>query len=424
MRKKLFFNVLICFLFLVATSTMGFASKWILDSNSNDLPADLETLVIQAGGTLDNTIDAIGVAVADFATREDANAMEAHGFKVMPDVELNWLPGDTLVVEHIGSDEWYYGYQWHLPVIQADLAWDEGYTGAGARVAIVDSGIDYTHPDLDDNIDHASSASFVEGNPDYWDDNGHGTHVAGIVAAEDNGMGSIGVAPYATLIAVKVLDSGGSGYFSWINAGIIHAANEDVDIINLSLGTLLKKSGNPLDGYTASDASNLINMQKKALHYAKSKGCLVIGSAGNNALNLDHIWEWIKVPQEAGNGVTVSATGPVDLQNFDNPASYTNYGSSAITVAAPGGDFQLYPNPGWHFDMVFSTWTGGWAWAAGTSMAAPVACGVAALIVSKYGSMEPSQLEHKLTKSADDLGKPGTDDYYGKGRVNAYNAVK
>ena len=423
MKRKLFFAIGICFLFLAATSTMGFASNWVLDSNSNDLPADLEALVIQAGGTLVNTIDPIGIAVADFSSREAANAMEAHGFEVMPDVQFNWLPGDALTVEHIGEDEWYYGYQWHLPVIQADLAWDEGYTGAGARVAIVDSGIDYTHPDLDDNIDHASSASFVPGNPSYWDDDGHGTHVAGIVAAEDNGMGSIGVAPNATLIAVKVIDSSGSGLFSWINAGIVHAADVGVDIINLSLGAYLKKSGEPPD-YTASDASKIINATKKVLQYAKSKGCLVIGSAGNNALNLNHIWNWIKIPQEAGNGVTVSATGPIGLQYFDNPASYTNYGSSAITVAAPGGDFQLLPASGWWLDMVFSTFPGGWAWMAGTSQASPVACGVAALIVSKYGSMTPSQLEHKLIKSADDLGKPGKDDYYGNGRVNAYKAVK
>lgn len=423
MRRKLFFNIGICFLFLVATSTMGFASNWILNSKSNDLPADLETLVIQAGGTLVNTHGAVGIAVADFATREDANVMEAYGFEVMPDVQLNWLPTDTNAVEHIGSDEWYYIYQWHLPVIQADLAWNEGYTGAGARVAILDSGIDYTHPDLDDNIDHASSVSFVAGNPSYWDDDGHGTHVAGIVAAEDNGMGSIGVAPHATLVVVKVLDNTGTGYFSWINAGIIHAADVGVDIINMSLGATLKKSGNPPD-YTASDASKLINAQKKAMHYAKSKGCLVVCSAGNSALNLNHIWEWIVVPAEAGNGMTVSATGPIGLQNFDNPASYTNYGSSAITVAAPGGDFQLYPASGWWYDMVFSTYPGTWAWMAGTSQAAPVVCGVGALIVSKYGSMDPSQLEHKITKSADDLGKPGKDDYYGKGRVNAYKAVK
>jgi subtilisin family serine protease len=373
-------------------------------------------------------MDEVGIAIAGFATREDAEAMLAYGFDVMPDVEINWLPGEDFQAtgEHIGLDETFYGFQWHLPAIKADLAWDEGYTGAGARVAIVDSGIWYLHPDLAGNIDFAASATFVPGTVDFMDDDGHGTHVAGIVAAADNDWGSIGVAPNATLIAVKVLDSTGSGAWSWIIDGIIHAANQDVDVINLSLGNFLKKSGEP-PYYTSADASFLINVIRKALHYAKSQGCLVISSAGNDAVDLDHIGNWIKIPAEAGNGVIVSATGPYGFAfgatDFSRIASYTNYGKSAITVAAPGGDF-MYPGDLWWWDMVFSTTINGWSWMAGTSMATPVVSGVAALIVSKYGSMQPPQLEHKIVKAADDLGKKGKDKYYGKGFVNAYEAVK
>lgn len=425
MKKQLLvFGTLV--LFLAAAATMGFGADWILESKSGKLPTDLEASVLGAGGTLVKTLDDIGIAVAEFATREDAEAMEAYGFNVMPDVELNWLPGeDSMEVaseEHIGSNETFYHYQWHLPVIQADLAWDAGYTGAGARVAIVDSGIWYVHPDLADNIDYAAGTTFVPGTVDFMDDRGHGTHVAGIVAAIDNDWGSIGIAPSATLIPVKVLDSNGTGNWSWIVSGIIHAANQNVDIMNLSLGATLKKSGN-MPFYNGSDVAALINTIKKALHYAKSKGCLVICSAGNDARDLNHDWNYIKIPAQAGNGVIVSATGPFNQQDWDRPASYTNYGTSAITVAAPGGDF-IYDGANWWWDMVFSTTINGWSWMAGTSMASPAACGVAALIVGKYGSMNPSTLEHKLVKAADDLGKPGTDEYYGKGRVNAYNAVK
>jgi len=412
-------------LFILALSAPMFAGNWILDSKTEKLPADLDALVLKAGGTLVKSYDEVGIAVAEFATREDAEAMEAYGFTVMPDIELNWLPGseNTMHQEHIGSDERYYGYQWHLPLINAPQAWDAGYTGQGARVAIVDTGIAYTHPDLAGNIDFASSATFVPGTTDFFDDAGHGSHVAGIVAAADNAFGTIGVAPNATLIGIKVLGSNGSGATSWIVAGIIHAANQDVDIINLSLGSTINKNGNMPD-YNGHDVAGYIKMYRKALAYARSKGVLVISSAGNDAMDMDHNGNIVKLPAEAGNGVTVSATGPISLQNYYRLASYSNYGTNAITVSAPGGDFVNYPNPYWHYDMILSTTPTGWSWMAGTSMASPVAAGVAALIVGKYGSMSPAQLEQKLVKSTDDLGKPGADPAFGKGHVNAAKAVQ
>jgi lantibiotic leader peptide-processing serine protease len=428
MKRMLVFSIIVLFL-----STVVFSADWILESKTSKLPSNLETLLNSAGGTLIKSIDEVGVAVADFDTREEAEAMEAFGFNVMPDISLNWLPNtqSTSTVEHIGSNESYYGYQWHLPLIGADLAWDAGYVGTGARVAIVDSGIWYFHPDLATNIDLASGATFVPGTTDFLDDEGHGTHVAGIVAAADNSWGTIGVAPYATLIPVKVLASNGSGNISWIAAGIIHAANQNVDIINLSLGGAIRKSGY-LPYYTARDAQYFIGLYRKALDYAKSMGALVIHSSGNDAHDMDHDGNIAILPIQAGNanGIGVSATGPLGLQDFYRLASYSNYGVSTIDVAAPGGDHANYPNPGWHLDMILSTapsTTPGyyrWVFSAGTSMAAPVVSGVAALIVSKYGHMNPAQLKNKVIKSADDLGKPGADPIYGKGHVNAYEAIK
>ncbi len=415
-------------------STMTFAGNWILDSKNDKLPKNLEALVAKTGGTLVTTLDEVGVAVAEFANRKDAKAMKVHGFTVMPDVELNWLPDVEIVeldesmmasVEHIGSNEPYYGYQWYLPHIKADVAWDAGYTGLGARVAIVDSGIYYYHPDLMGNIDFAAGATFVPGTTDFLDDNGHGTHVAGIVAAMDNSYGSIGVAPNATLIPVKVVGSSGSGSLSWIANGIIHAAQQDVDIINISIGSYLNKNGEP-PYYTASDASLIINTFRKILSYCHSKGAVVIHSGGNESIDMDHDGTLINLPTQAGStgDIVVSATGPIALQDFDRFASYSNYGVSTIDVAAPGGDFVNYPNPFWYFDMMVSTTPTGWSFMAGTSQAAPCVSGVAALIVSKYGHMHPSQLAHKIIKATDDLGKRGADPLYGKGRINAAKAVE
>jgi subtilisin family serine protease len=149
----------------------------------------------------------------------------------------------------------------------------------------------------------------------------------------------------------------------------------------------------------------------------------VVNSAGNAGLDLDHSGNIISIPTEEGNGIVVSATGPTGLSNFDELAAYSNYGSSTIWVAAPGGDFRNYPTSGWWYDMVLSTTIDGWMWSAGTSSAASIVSGVAALVLEKYGPMNPAQLKTHLAQTADDLGKPGKDSFYGNGRINAYKAV-
>jgi subtilisin family serine protease len=210
------------------------------------------------------------------------------------------------------------------------------------------------------------------------------------------------------------------------------------NIINMSLGATFPRD--PNDG-----SSHLMAALSRATSHARQRGVLVIASAGNDGLDMDHSPQVVSIPAQSVGVLSIAATGPVGFAlgatNFSRSASYTNIGQSFVSFAAPGGDFVL---PGsafcsipripsgsivsfcWVFDMVLSpgAGTGGYFFAAGTSMAAASASGVAALILGKYGPMSPDQLEARLRASATDLGKPGNDDYYGAGFLNAGAAVK
>jgi lantibiotic leader peptide-processing serine protease len=430
MKRKTFLTLTVSLFFFLVIGAMGFSHSWIVSSKSDKLPDGLAARIQQLGGTLIRSMTDAGIAVAEFPDRASAKSLEALNVEVMADPQLQWIPdqeeflilNDGQQMDVTGTTEPYYRYQWHLPVIQADKVWARGVLGQGARVAVIDSGIWYPHPDLADNIDYAASATFVPGTTDFIDDRGHGTHVAGIIAAESNNFGSMGIAPRATLIAIKSVASNGTGNVSWLIAGIEHAVAQHADIINLSLGTVLDKNGyEPY--YTADDVKAIVKVYRKAINYAALHGSLVVCALGNEGINLDQEKNLIVLPAEAGVGIAVSATGPTGLQNFDTPASYTNYGRSAVYVAAPGGDNLLYPAAGWYYDMVFSTTINGWSWMSGTSMAAPMVSGEAALLVSKYGRVGAPALMFMIACFSDDLGKRGRDAYYGWGRINCFKAV-
>jgi len=423
--------------------------NYLVIFRGNKLPADIEEDVIAAGGQLRTRFDQVGAAlVTAEASSFVADMAVMPGVQyVVPDVVLDWHPGETYVKvlegepttfpagESIGDDEWFYNaYQWSMKAIDAPGAWDAGYTGAGVRVAILDSGIDPTHPDLVPNLNTALSTSFVPYEPYIDDGDGHGTHVAGIVAAADNAYGSIGVAPDAELVAVKVLDSTGSGAFSWVIDGMLYANAIGADVISMSIGAYLPRSGfwtEDGEKVGANEVAALVTLLTRVINYIWSNGSFVVGSAGNDSFNFTGDAGLLHVPSDCGRILSISATGPLGwgfdpTVDLDTPAFYTNYGS-AIDYAAPGGnvDFNIYPGDGWWIDMVFSTFPGGWAWMAGTSMATPHVSGVAALIIEANGHrLTPSQVERVLRQSADDLWKPGRDAWYGRGRVNAAQAVQ
>ncbi len=335
-----------------------------------------------------------------------------------------------------GDDDFFFDLQWGHDAVDAPEAWDNGYRGQGVYVAVLDSGIDCGHADITPNLVHSKSASFVPGEGYCVADGfffNHGTHVAGTVLAADNGYGTIGVAPKARLIAVKVLSEfTGSGSFDWLISGIVHATDNGADIVNMSLGALIPKVGQ-LDA-AQKELKAMIDL---ASNYAHSKGVFLVAAAGNDATDLRS--GFTHLPSDAEWMMSISATRPIGWAidpstDLDLPATYSNYGQNKIDFAGPGGDAD-FTVPGtcvvasisrscWVFDLVFSTIAGGWGWAAGTSMAAPHVSGVAAILKSQYPWASPLQLRNFLKSRADKLGSnPGHDAFYGWGRVDAINGA-
>jgi subtilisin family serine protease len=453
---------------LAAAATLGLATpavaakgSYIVMGSGDTLPANIDRDIRKAGGAISRLVPEIGMAVvssdrSDFA----AKARKISGVsEVAPNLTVQWIePTENVALGEdfgnppaSGDDDPFFDLQWGATAVQAPDAWNLGYRGAGARVAVLDSGFDLDHPDLVPNINFALSKDFTGEGLQYLlpDTFSHGTHTAGTIAAADNGFGVIGIAPEAELVLVKVLGDGGSGSFGDLIAGIVYAADNDADVISMSLGATLPRSAgcdDPADPdtcYTGADLSALVNAVNKATTYAYQKGSTVIAAAGNEGMDFNHTADYIHTPSSGPNVISISATAPIgwgvdSSTDLDHLASYSNYGTSGIDFGAPGGDYLYYfvnptqlctvaglSRPCYVFDYVFSTGNNGWYWSSGTSMATPHAAGVAAIIIGKNGgSMKPAQVEAALRASADDLGKPGKDDAYGSGRVNAYNAVK
>jgi len=272
--------------------------------------------------------------------------------------------------------------QWGPIKIESPHAWNQQIGNASVLVAIVDSGVDWDHPDLTANY-VPLGYDWVNGDPDPMDDVGHGTHCAGIVAATlSNGIGIAGLAQ-VSIMAEKALNNRGIGYADWLANGIIHAVDQGAEIVSMSWGGFVR--------------SELIY---DAVKYAYDNGVLLVGAAGND--ETDHV----TYPASFEEVIAVAAT-----DQFDDPAYFTNFGDW-IELAAPGVD-------------IYSTlWNDSYDYMSGTSMACPHVAGVAALIWGQFPHMSRDQVRSRLRQTADDLGDSGFDEYYGYGRINAKTAVE
>ncbi|MCH4824165.1 S8 family serine peptidase [Gramella lutea] len=411
----------------------------ISDQNSGSTKAAENYLKSVKGVKIINSIPELGLTVINTEDLSLLNKAQDKNLTIVPDYEIKWIPTAEATEQNLGAGEYFYevGYLWGIDAVNAPEAWEMGYTGKGASVYVLDSGIDPDHFDLAPNVNTELSVSFIEGEswivgPEVGFN--HGTHVAGTIAAADTNYGLIGVAPEAELVAVKVLSEvSGSGPFSAINSGLYYAGSNGADVVNMSLGATFQKNGKLTDAdgneykIPAKFVQEIIKAQQRAVDYAVSMGTTVIASAGNDYYNFDGFESYIKLPGSLNNVITVSATAPQAYfpgdydGSFDIPSSYTNYGRSLIDVAAPGGDFD---GPTYGADGILSAGNNNsFYWSSGTSMAAPHVAGVAALIIAKNGEMNPKDVQRQIENTSDKVDGMGKSLYLGQGRVNALRAV-
>ncbi len=275
---------------------------------------------------------------------------------------------------------------WGVSKVNAPQAWNIA-NGAAIKVAVLDTGIDIKHPDLLTNLKGGFSA--VSYTASYNDDNGHGTHVAGTIAAVNNTVGVVGVAPQVNLYAIKALDRRGSGYVSDIIEGLDWAVQNGIQVVNMSLGT----------------ASNIQSLHDAVIR-ANAAGIVQVAAAGNESAA-------VIFPAAYQEVIAVAATDSA------NAVAYFSNRGLEVDLAAPGV-------------KIYSTYKGQtYATLSGTSMATPHVSGAAALVLSAPakcdldldGRCSPAEIQQRLEATATDLGAAGKDTLYGSGLVDVYRAV-
>jgi subtilisin family serine protease len=407
------------------------------------IPESFRSSVAAHGGTIDALHEGAGIAIV--SNLSEAAAADLHrltsGGEVIANDKVNVRLGTSTLQEQSEVESssttapetaLYYPLQWHLRAISAPAAWAAGRFGSpDVTVAVLDTGVSYTHVDLAGRVDLGRSVSFVPsddalvaayfpGMHPVTDLYYHGTHVAATISS--NAHVAAGVTSNVTIMGVKVLGANGEGTFGGVLQGVLWAADHGADVANLSLGDAFLRRGN----------GRYVAIVQQVFNYASRKGMLVVVAAGNDFLDLDHDKNLFKSYCSAANVVCVSATGPTYAPSWEGPwenvdafAPYSNYGRSAISVAAPGGYWGAVVAACAPTSLIVPECAAGdlVLGLGGTSMAAPHVAGLAALLVEDIGHGRPNRVKTRLQQTADDLGEPGTDPYYGKGRINVAKAL-
>jgi len=403
------------------------------------LPSGYEDLLKKAGGQVQHRLEKLGAVEVSSSNpnflkevKKSSIVSEAGTenkvYAEAPSVEATFSFEDAASVK----PDLYEQHQWDIKqVTNNGESWNlPGGTGKPVSgeeivVAVIDTGIDYTHPDLKAN--YAYGKSFVPGYSDPKDENGHGTHVAGSIAAKGRTMG---VGPDLKVASYRVFGPTGEASTANIAEALMTAADDNVDVVNMSLGGYDWYQD---PEYATKDVVADVQMFNRAINYAIKKGVTVVGSAGNNGVDIsspgklsgDDKGATHRSPSNQ-NMIRVSAGG-----QLKNLAYYSNYGVGKIDVMAPGGDLGPNYNPETkegrdNSYLCLATIPGGWGYKAGTSMAAPKVAALAGVIIAQHGKdqLNPSQVKHIILKSAEDVFKPGNDEKSGQGLINAVSALK
>ncbi|MGD8192232.1 S8 family peptidase [Brevibacillus ginsengisoli] len=449
-------------------------SQYLLAFQKN-LPSDYESQIKKAGGKVLRAIPEIGgvevetsdpsflknlkkssgvtAANAEFVHKLDYKKIDQQAADGQPVTDIP-QPEDT---------DSYWDYQWDMQRLTNEgKSYDieSGGTDDGkhkAVVGVIDSGIDFNHPDLKGNF--LGGQNFVPagvddsetGDPnDVLDRDGHGTHVAGSIA----GNGKVkGVGPNLGIRSYRVFPENGNAPTAWIVDAVVQATNDHVDVINMSIGGFDAIARYNFQGGSYNDIADVL-LWKRAIQYAVKNNVTVVVAAGNESLNLNNPTEIadymrneygvdykgaaMEVPGQIPGVITVSSS---NKWSKDEIAFYSNYGTKSIDVAAPGGDngpvyaqtrdlmqrdFHYRTLSTWptYLPSYFTSNLHGYALLHGTSMASPKVAGIAGVIKAQNPSLNPAQVTALIKKTAIDLGKKGTDQYFGSGEANAYNALK
>lgn len=394
-KKKIYITACIATIGALALGTTGITSA---DRDENDLP-ERKIVVFQEGALNEQAEDELigkfgGVKVKNLDLIEGKSVLlppkaekalaRQYGVKrIDDDIIVNTLDRKP---SNSGATQPTQVLPWGIDRIDADLSWSTT-TADPIKVAIIDTGIDLAHPDLKNNIKGGYNA--IRPDKSANDDNGHGTHVAGIIGATNNGIGVVGVGPQIDLYAVKALNRNGFGWLSDIIEGIDWAIANGMQVVNMSLGG---NSGN--------------QSFHDAIIRANLAGIVQVAAAGNDGAAVDYPAAYPEV-------IAISAT--------DSSNTITSWSSRGpeVDLAAPGVS-------------IYSTYKGQtYRTLSGTSMASPHVAGTAALVLSiptvcdtdLNGTCSPDEVQQRLQATATDLGTTGYDNLYGFGLVNALNAI-